>query len=238
MDESLREQARRLKSDLNLTRSDGRKPDEPRPFALVPGFTQYAEGSILATSGNTKVICTASVEDKVPAFLRGAGRGWVTAEYGMLPRATSSRTTREASTGRPSGRTAEIQRLIGRALRSAGDMKRLGERTFTVDRDVIQADGGTRTAAITGAYAALVLALRKLAATQRFQRPPVSGYVAAVSVGLRDGVALLDLNYEEVVAASVDLNAVMTDALEVDEVARTPEGQPFSLARLRASRAP
>ena len=227
MNESLQEQARRLKETLPHRRPDGRTVDQPRPLSLTLDFTMHAEGSVLVTSGNTKVICTASLEERVPPFLRGQGKGWVTAEYGMLPRATNTRMVRDITTGRPSGRTAEIQRLIGRALRSAVDMSVLGENTVWIDCDVIQADGGTRTAAITGGYVALVLALRKLGAKHRFKRPPVTRFVSAVSVGLVDGHAVLDLNYEEDSQADVDLNVVMTDELHLIEVQGTAEREPF-----------
>jgi ribonuclease PH len=235
MNDSLREQARRLKETLPHRRPDGRGVEEPRPITLTLDFTMHAEGSVLVASGNTKVICTASLEERVPPFLRGQGKGWVTAEYGMLPRSTNTRMARDTTTGRPSGRTAEIQRLIGRALRSAVDMSVLGENTVWIDCDVIQADGGTRTASITGGYVALVLALRKLGEKHRFKRPPVTRFVSAVSVGLVDGHAVLDLNYEEDSQADVDLNVVMTDELHLIEVQGTAEREPFpreSLAKM------
>lgn len=227
MNESLHEQARRLKAEMPYSRADGRKPEEPRPLSLTLDFTMHAEGSVLVSAGNTKVICTASLEDKVPPFLRGKGEGWVTAEYGMLPRATNTRTQREVSQGRPSGRTAEIQRLIGRSLRSVVDLKALGENTVWIDCDVIQADGGTRCASITGGFVAMVLALRKLGERVRFRTPPVKAYVSAVSMGWLDGRVLMDLNYDEDRAAQVDLNVVMTDALHLIEIQGTAEGQPF-----------
>jgi ribonuclease PH len=235
MNDSFQEQARRLKETLPHRRPDGRPVDEPRPLSLTLDFTMHAEGSVLVTCGNTKVICTASLEERVPPFLRGQGKGWVTAEYGMLPRSTNTRMPRDVSTGRPSGRTAEIQRLIGRALRSAVDMDVLGETTVWIDCDVIQADGGTRTASITGGFVALVLALRKLGEKHRFKRPPVTRFVSAVSVGLVDGHAVLDLNYEEDSQAAVDLNVVMTDELNLIEVQGTAERDPFprdSLGRM------
>ncbi|HKI99269.1 MAG TPA: ribonuclease PH [bacterium] len=234
MNESLQDQARKLKSELPHTRSDGRKPEEPRPFSLEVGYTMHAEGSVLVSSGHTKVICTASVEERLPAWRRGSGQGWITAEYGMLPRATSSRATREVTAGRPSGRSLEIQRLIGRSLRSAVDLSVLGEHTVWIDCDVIQADGGTRTAAIAGGFVALVMALRRMHAARAFARPPVTRYVSSVSVGWLDDVALLDLNYEEDSRAEVDLNVVMTDRLDVIEVQGTAEGRPFSRAALDA----
>lgn len=227
MKESLQDQARRLKAELPYRRPDGRQADQARPLSLTLDFTMHAEGSVLVASGNTKVICTASLEDRVPPFLRGQGQGWVTAEYGMLPRATHTRTPREVSQGRTSGRTAEIQRLIGRALRSAVDLSVLGESTVWIDCDVIQADGGTRTASITGGFVALVLALRKLQEKRRFKVPPVARFVSAVSVGVVDGHPVLDLNYEEDSKADVDLNVVMTDRLHLIEVQGTAEGEPF-----------
>jgi ribonuclease PH len=227
MKESLQDQARRLKAGLPHVRGDGRKPEELRPLSLALEFTMHAEGSVLVSVGNTRVICTASLEDKVPPFLRGKGEGWVTAEYGMLPRATHTRTQREVSKGRPSGRTAEIQRLIGRSLRSVVDLRAMGENTVWIDCDVIQADGGTRCASITGGFVALVLALRKLGERVKFRAPPVKRYVSAVSLGWLDGQVLLDLNYEEDRAAEVDLNVVMTDALHLIEIQGTAEGDPF-----------
>jgi len=232
MGESLQEQARRLKAAMPYTRADGRRPEEPRPLSLTLDFTMHAEGSVLVCAGNTKVICTASWEPRVPAFLRGQGKGWVTAEYGMLPRATSTRSPREASTGKVSGRTAEIQRLIGRSLRSVVDMSQLGESTLWVDCDVIQADGGTRTAAITGGFTALVLALRKVGERQRFKQPPVVRHVSAVSVGVVDGQALLDLNYEEDRNAEVDLNVVMAEGDRLIEIQGTAEREPFGRGTL------
>jgi ribonuclease PH len=234
MNESLREQARKLKSTLPYTRADGRKPDEPRPFALEPGFTMHAEGSVLVSSGHTKVICTASVEERVPAWRRGSGQGWITAEYGMLPRATATRAVREVTAGKASGRSLEIQRLIGRSLRSAVDLSALGEHTIWVDCDVIQADGGTRTAAIAGGFVALVMALRRMHAAHPFAQPPVTRYVSSVSVGWLEGQALLDLNYVEDSSAEVDLNVVMTDGLDVIEVQGTAEGRPFSRVALES----
>jgi len=232
--ESLQNQARTLKSTPPLTRNDGRQPDQPRPFTLEPEYTIHAEGSVLACSGRTKVICTASLEERVPGWRRGSGMGWITAEYGMLPRATNTRATREVTAGKASGRSLEIQRLIGRSLRSAVDLSALGEQTLWIDCDVIQADGGTRTAAIAGGFVALVLALRKMDARSPFPRPPITRYVSAVSVGWLDDRALLDLDYTEDARAEVDLNVVMTDRLEVVEVQGTAEAQPFPRRALDA----
>ena len=232
MNESLRDQARKLKGKLPYARKDGRKADEARPFSLTTEFTVHAEGSVLVRAGHTQVICTASLEERVPPWLRGAGKGWITAEYGMLPRATTRRSTREATAGKASGRSLEIQRLIGRALRSVVELELLGEQTLWIDCDVIQADGGTRTAAIAGGFVALVLALRKMAQSRRFPHPPVSRYVSSVSVGWADGQGLLDMDYEEDAGAEVDLNVVMTDALEVIELQGTAEGRPFSRGAL------
>ena len=191
-------------------RSDNRAPNELRPTRLTPHYLLHAEGSVLIEAGRTRVICAASLEDRVPPFLRGTGKGWVTAEYGMLPRATNTRTAREAATGRLSGRTQEIQRLIGRALRAVTKLDALGERTVWIDCDVIQADGGTRTASITGAFVALALALRKLRDQGAINRLPITDFVAATSVGVVDGVPLLDLAYEEDSRAEVDMNVIKT----------------------------
>ena len=225
--DSLQSQARELKSQIKLTRKNNRKPEEPRPFEIVKDFTMHAEGSVLVKSGNTHIICTASVENRVPPFRRGSGAGWVTAEYGMLPRATNTRNTREASSGKPSGRTSEIQRLIGRSLRSVVDMNVLGESTIWLDCDVIQADGSTRTAAITGGFVALVLALREMGKSRKFASPPVQRHVAAISVGLLGGQPFLDLDYDEDSSAQVDMNLVMTDELEIIEIQGTAEENPF-----------
>jgi ribonuclease PH len=232
MQESLQEQARRLKSELPHRRPDGRQPNEPRPLTLTLDFTMHAEGSVLVACGNTKVICTASLEDRVPPFLRGQGKGWVTAEYGMLPRSTNTRMPRDVTQGRPSGRTAEIQRLIGRALRSAVDMTAFVDHTVWIDCDVIQADGGTRTAAITGGFVAMVLAFRKLAEKQRLKRPPITRQVSAISVGIVDEHPVLELNYAEDAQAHVDLNVVMSEGLELIEVQGTAERNPFPRADL------
>src|SRR5881398_3553167 len=191
-------------------RSDNRAPNQMRPVSIIPNYINTAEGSVLIELGNTRVICTASVEETVPAFLRNTGKGWISSEYAMLPRSTLTRTPREVTKGRPSGRTHEIQRLIGRSLRAVVDLDRLGERTIWIDCDVIQADGGTRTASITGAFVALGLALEKLVAAGTLTSVPVRDYVAATSVGIVDGEILLDLAYEEDSRAEVDMNFVMT----------------------------
>src|SRR6266516_6972018 len=202
-------------------RSDNRAPDQMRPVNIVPNYISTAEGSVLIEVGNTRVICTASVEETVPAFQRNTGRGWLTAEYGMLPRSTLTRTARESARGRVGGRTHEIQRLIGRSLRSVTDLQRLGERTIFLDCDVIQADGGTRTASITGAFVALGLALEKMVEAGTLTSVPLRDFVAAVSVGIVDGEALLDLCYEEDSRADVDMNFVMTAGHKMVEVQAT-----------------
>jgi ribonuclease PH len=199
-----------------------------RSVRITPGYLPYAEGSVLIEMGNTKVICGASLEDRVPPFLRNSGHGWVTAEYAMLPRATQQRTSREIGRGGPSGRTHEIQRLIGRSLRAVADMNVLGERTLTLDCDVLQADGGTRTAAITGAYVAFALANQRLMRTGKFSRSLVAGEVAAVSVGIVAGVPLLDLKYDEDSQAEVDMNIICTGDGRFIEVQGTAERQPFT----------
>ena len=209
-----------------MQRTDGRAGDELRPVEITLGYQAYAEGSALIELGNTKVLCAVSVEDRVPPFLKGQGGGWVTAEYGMLPRSTHTRTPRNPD--RQGGRSQEIQRLIGRSLRAAIDLDALGERTFTVDCDVIQADGGTRTAAITGGYVALNHALSKLKKQGIYRAMPVKCAVAATSVGVVDRARLLDLCYEEDFRASVDFNVVMTDKGEFEELQGTAEGKPFS----------
>jgi ribonuclease PH len=210
-----------------MTRHD-RAPDELRPTTLTPHFLLHAEGSVLIEVGRTRVICTASIEDRIPPFLRGTGKGWVTAEYGMLPRATNTRTTREASQGKVGGRTMEIQRLIGRSMRSVVRMAELGERTIWIDCDVIQADGGTRTASITGAFVAMVLAMDKLKQQDVLRAIPVNDYVAATSVGIVGGMPLLDLAYEEDSKADVDMNIVKTGDGRFIEVQGTAESDPFS----------
>jgi ribonuclease PH len=209
-------------------RTDGRLPDELRAVRITPGFMPYAEGSALIEVGRTRVVCTATLDDRVPPFRRNTGKGWLTAEYAMLPRATQQRTQRETGRGGPSGRTHEIQRLIGRSLRAVTNLSRLGERTVTVDCDVLQADGGTRTASITGAYVALVLACRRLVKENRLQSLPVTGEVAAVSVGIVGGAPLLDLKYDEDSRASVDMNVVCTGDGRFIELQGTAEGEPFS----------
>jgi ribonuclease PH len=208
-------------------RSDNRLPNQLRETTLTPHYLPHAEGSVFIEAGRTKVICTASVEDRVPSFLRNTGKGWVTAEYGMLPRATSTRTQREASAGKVGGRTQEIQRLIGRSLRSVTDLTALGERTIWIDCDVIQADGGTRTASITGAFVALALALETLRSRDAIRTIPLADYVAAISVGIVDGEALLDLAYEDDSRAEVDMNIVKTGDGRFIEVQGTAEGLPF-----------
>jgi ribonuclease PH len=211
-----------------MPRLDGRAHDAIRDTRLTPGFLIHAEGSVLIDVGNTRVICAASIEDRVPPFLRNTGKGWVTAEYGMLPRATSTRTMREASTGKVGGRTQEIQRLIGRSLRSVVTLTELGERTVWVDCDVIQADGGTRTAAITGGFVALVLALERLREKGGIPRVPITDYVAATSVGIIAGEAMLDLPYEEDSRAEVDMNVVKTSDGRFIELQGTAETKPFA----------
>ncbi|MGH8078933.1 MAG: ribonuclease PH [Lysobacter sp.] len=210
-----------------VARPSGRVADQMREVAIQRGYTRHAEGSVLVSFGQTQVLCTASVENKVPAFLRGKGEGWVTAEYGMLPRATHTRSDREAARGKQGGRTLEIQRLIGRALRACIDRKALGERTITLDCDVLQADGGTRTAAITGAYVALVDAVRWLQARREITRDPIFGAVAAVSVGIYRGVPVLDLDYAEDSDCDTDMNVVMNDGGGFIEVQGTAEGHAF-----------
>ncbi len=213
---------------MSYTRTDKRAHDELRAVKITPGFLPYAEGSALIEMGDTRVICSASIEERVPPFLRGRGQGWVTAEYAMLPRATHQRTQRETGRGGPSGRTHEIQRLIGRSLRAVIDMKLLGERTITIDCDVLQADGGTRTASITGAYVALALAFRRLLRAGKISRLPFTNEVAAVSVGIVAGTPLLDLKYDEDSRAEVDMNIVCTGDNRFIEVQGTAEGTPFT----------
>jgi len=210
-----------------MTRSDGRAPGRMRPTKITPGFLMHAEGSVLIEVGRTKVVCTASVEDRVPPFLRNTGKGWVTAEYGMLPRATTTRTQREATAGKVGGRTQEIQRLIGRSLRSVTKLPDLGERTIWIDCDVIQADGGTRTASITGGFAALVLALQRMRDLGYLKHLPLQDYVAATSVGVVGGVPMIDLAYDEDSKADVDMNIVKTGDGRFIEVQGTAEGPPF-----------
>ncbi|MCX6543172.1 MAG: ribonuclease PH [Acidobacteria bacterium] len=215
-----------------MTRTDGRAADQLRAITITPNFIIHPEGSVLIETGLTRVICTASVEDRVPPFLRNSGKGWVTAEYGMLPRATTTRNTREASSGKVGGRTQEIQRLVGRSLRSVMRLEDLGERTIWIDCDVIQADGGTRTAAISGSFVALTLALQKLVRQGVLPRLPVRHHVAATSVGIVGGEALLDLAYDEDSRADVDMNVVKTSDGRYIEIQGTAETTPFGRERL------
>jgi ribonuclease PH len=215
-------------------RADGRAPNEMRPVVITPNFTKHAEGSVLIDVGDTRVICTASVQEKVPPFMYKTGRGWVTAEYGMLPRATTERTEREASRGKQGGRTMEIQRLIGRSLRAAINPEFLGERTVWIDCDVIQADGGTRTASITGSFVALALAVSRLYIDGKIVSWPINGFVAAVSVGMISGVPTLDLNYEEDSKAGVDMNVVATDKGRFVELQGTGETATFTEEEMNA----
>ena len=220
-----------------MARNDGRDQSTMRPVTITRNFTKHAEGSVLVAFGDTKVICTASIEESVPSFLRGKGTGWVTAEYSMLPRATHTRSSREAAKGKQSGRTLEIQRLIGRSLRAVTDLVALGERSIYIDCDVIQADGGTRTASITGAYVALADALGTLKDRGVLGQIPLKEAVAAVSVGIVAGEAVLDLNYLEDSAAEVDMNFVMTSSNCFVEVQGTAEAEPFSIEQMDAMRA-
>ncbi len=215
-------------------RPSGRNPDQIRPVRITRNFTKHAEGSVLVEFGDTQVICTASVDESVPRFLRNKGRGWVTAEYGMLPRATGSRSNREATSGKQGGRTVEIQRLIGRSLRAAVDMEALGERTVQIDCDVIQADGGTRTASITGAFVALSDAMETLVEAKRIRTNPLHGMIASVSVGIVDGEAVVDLDYAEDSTAETDMNVVMNDQGAFIEVQGTAEGHAFRREELDA----
>jgi ribonuclease PH len=209
-------------------RRDGRGPDVLRPLVLTRRYNKFAEGSVLIQLGDTRVVCTASVEERVPPFLRGTGQGWITAEYGMLPRATQERSTRDAATGRIGGRVHEIQRLIGRSLRAVVDLGKLGERTIWIDCDVLQADGGTRTAAITGAFVALSDALTLLRRTGAIPTNPVREFLAATSAGIVDGVPMLDLTFDEDSRARVDMNIVMTESGKFVEIQGTGEGGPFT----------
>ncbi|MCX7891220.1 MAG: ribonuclease PH [Burkholderiales bacterium] len=215
-------------------RPSGRKPDELRPVTIQRGFTKHAEGSVLVAFGDTRVVCTASIEERQPPHLRDTQRGWVTAEYGMLPRSTNTRTDREAARGRQSGRTQEIQRLIGRSLRAVTDLERLGPRTVQIDCDVIQADGGTRTASITGAFVALHDACARLVGEGKVAALPFTDFVAAVSVGIHEDVPVLDLDYAEDAACDTDMNVVMTGAGGFVEVQGTAEGRPFTRAEMDA----
>ncbi|ATR79383.1 ribonuclease PH [Moraxella osloensis] len=213
-------------------RIDNRENNQLRPISFVRNFTKHAEGAVLVSYGDTKVLCTASIETQVPRWLKGTGKGWITAEYGMLPRATHERTQREAAKGKQSGRTQEIQRLIGRSLRAMVDLEKLGENTIHIDCDVLQADGGTRTASITGAAVALVDALEKLQAAKKLKADPLVGLVAAVSVGIKNGEVLLDLNYSEDSSCDTDLNVVMTQKGEFIEIQGTAEEKPFTRAQV------
>jgi len=213
-------------------RPSGRRPDELRAVRFTPRYTRHAEGSVLAEFGDTRVLCTASIEPKVPPFLKGKQQGWVTAEYGMLPRSTHTRTQREASKGKQAGRTLEIQRLIGRSLRSVVDREALGENTITVDCDVLQADGGTRTAAISGGYIALALAADHLVKARKIPRNPIHGQVAAISAGVYQGIPILDLDYQEDSEAETDMNVVMNDAGGYVEIQGTAEGHALQRAEL------
>ena len=212
---------------MNFVRTDGRDFDQLRKVKITPGYLPYAEGSVLIEMGQTRIVCTASIEERVPPFLRNSGQGWITAEYSMLPRATQQRKPREVGRG-PSGRTHEIQRLIGRSLRAAADMKRLGERTITLDCDVLQADGGTRTAAITGSYVAFVLAINQLVKAGKISKSLITSEVAAISVGIVENTPLLDLKYDEDSRADVDMNIVCTGDGRFIEVQGTAEKEPFS----------
>ena len=218
----------------SLLRSNDRLASDLRPVHITRHYTRHAEGAVLVAFGETQVLCTASVEEKVPGHKKGSGEGWLTAEYGMLPRATHTRSDREAARGKQSGRTQEIQRLIGRSLRSVFDLKKLGERTITLDCDVLQADGGTRTASITGAFVAAHDAVSKLLADGRLATSPITDHVAAVSVGMVNGLALLDLDYPEDSAAGTDMNIVMTGSGHFVEVQGTAEGAPFSRHEMQA----
>ena len=217
-------------------RNDGRIPVDLRPVRFDCGFTRYAEGSVLVSFGETRVLCNASVEEKVPPFLRGQGKGWVTAEYSMLPRATHSRSSREATRGKVGGRTHEIQRLIGRSLRAVVDLEKLGERSILIDCDVIQADGGTRTASITGAFVALSLAIKGLIDQGKIIESPLTGTVSAISVGIVDGIPLLDVDYSEDSQADVDMNYVITGDGRFVEVQGTAEEVPFTILEMDALR--
>jgi ribonuclease PH len=217
-----------------MTRLNGRAADALRPTTITPNVMVHAEGSVLIEAGQTRVLCSASIEDRVPPFLRGTGKGWITAEYGMLPRATSTRTQREATAGKVGGRTQEIQRLIGRSLRSVANLKALGERTLWIDCDVIQADGGTRTASITGGFVALALALNRLREQGAIKTIPLTHYVAATSVGIVQQTPLLDLAYEEDSAAEVDMNVVKTSGGKFIELQGTAETEPFDREQLHS----
>lgn len=213
-------------------RTNERKNNELRPVEFIPNYIIHPEGSVLITIGNTKVICTATIENKLPPFMRGLGKGWITAEYSMLPRATNTRNVREAARGKVSGRTMEIQRLIGRSLRAAVDLEKLGERTIWIDCDVIQADGGTRTASITGSVIAMKLAFEKLVADGTLKESPLKEHLAAISVGILNGEVILDLDYEEDSAAEVDMNVIMTESGQFVEIQGTGEESTYSHTQL------
>lgn len=217
---------------MSYARTDGRAANELRLVKITPGFLPYAEGSVLIEMGQTRVVCSASIDERLPPFLRNSGQGWITAEYSMLPRATQQRTSREIGRGGPSGRTHEIQRLIGRSIRAAANMRLLGERTITLDCDVLQADGGTRTAAITGAYIAFALAVNRLLVAGKIQRNVITNEVAAISVGVVENTPLLDLKYDEDSRAEVDMNVVCTGDGRFIEVQGTAEREPFSRAQM------
>jgi ribonuclease PH len=221
-----------FKEEINKMRSDGRTNNELRPMKITPHYIKHAEGSVLIEVGDTKVICTASVEERVPPFMKGQGKGWITAEYSMLPRATQVRNQREAAKGKLGGRTMEIQRLIGRALRAVVDLEALGERSITLDCDVIQADGGTRTTSITGAFVAMAFAINKLANDKHLAKFPITDFLASVSVGVIEESARLDLHYDEDSRAKVDMNVVMTGDSKFVEVQGTGEEAPFSRKEL------
>lgn len=217
---------------MTMIRQNNRTPRQLRPVHIIRHYTRHAEGSVLIEAGETRVLCTASIDEKVPSFLKGKGQGWLTAEYGMLPRSTGERMQREAVKGKQSGRTMEIQRLIGRALRSVVDMEKLGERTIQIDCDVIQADGGTRTASITGAFVALHDAVSTLLQQKLLETSPITDHIAAISVGIYQGVPVLDLDYLEDSACDTDMNVIMTGKLELVEVQGTAEGPPFTRQQL------
>ena len=223
-----------MSANKNFKRTDGRQPDELRPLRITTDFMPYAEGSALIEVGETRVICTATLDERVPPFRRNTGQGWLTAEYSMLPRATQQRTQRESSRGGASGRTHEIQRLIGRSLRAVCDLSRLGERTLTIDCDVLQADGGTRTASITGAYVAAAVACQRLQRRGAIAKSPIKDQLAAVSVGIVEGVALLDLKYDEDSRAGVDMNVVCTGDGRFVELQGTAEGEAFTREEMDA----
>ena len=222
-----------MTTDKQLSRPSGRSTDQLREIKIERNYTEHAEGSVLISCGRTKVLCNATVETRVPHFLKGKGQGWITAEYGMLPRSTNSRMAREAARGKQSGRTQEIQRLIGRSLRAAVDLKALGEHSITIDCDVIQADGGTRTASITGAYVALADAINSMLSQKLIKKNPLIRQIASVSVGVYQGHAVLDLDYPEDSNAETDMNVVMDDNVDFIEVQGTAEGEPFTMTDMQ-----